>query len=172
MSHGLTVEVHPIINPISSQDWKESFPHEIDPHKVCLMPGKVLENQFSYASIVVKHNERPILLVPLLVMKAQAIGVWQSLFIDCARVLNQIARIASDWFSSLLFGQRVDRDYFGESYVFSAVDVVPGSALNEQALEEAFHVFEALSATMPVVLVNRQETALGAIKRAAAESLV
>ncbi len=167
MQYGLTVEVHPNINPLSESDWQCHFPDQIEPKVISGMS----ESKGEYLSIVVKSADKPILLVPMYLKEVRDLGFIESVVSDAGGLLLQCAGVASDLYTSIFFGRRVT-DLFQSNYVVISPTVVPGSTLNKEALDQAFRVFTSLSKTMPVALMGNPRHDASTVKATAAENLV
>lgn len=169
MQYGLTVEVHPSINPLSESEWQCHFPDRTEPKAVARMTGNA---QSEYLSIVVKSADKPILLLPLLLKETGDLGLIESVVSDASGLLLQCGSFLGELFTSVFYGRRVDNDRFQNSYVVIAAGVVPGSTMNKEALDQAFRVYASLAKTMPVVLMGNPEHSASMVKVAHAENLI
>ncbi len=167
MQYGLTVEVHPNINPLSESDWQCHFPDQIEPKVIAGMS----ESKGEYLSIVVKSEDKPILLVPMQVKEVRDLSLFESVVNDAGGILQQCGNVVSEWYTSIFFGRRVT-DLFQNNYVVISPAVVPGSTLNKEALDQAFRVYNSLAKTMPVALLGNPRHDASMVKAAAAENLI
>lgn len=154
MQYGLTVEVHPTINPLSSAEWQACFPDETEPMAIARTAG--LANT-GYLSIVVKSADKPILLVPLMLKDVVEQDLVESVLADANNLIVQLGNFLAECYTSVFFGRRVDVDRFQNCYVVAAPTVVAGSSLNKEALGQAFRVYTSLRKTMPVALMMSPE---------------
>lgn len=167
MQYGLTVEVHPNINPLSESDWQSYFPGQVEPKVIAGMS----ESKGDYLSIVVKSEDKPILLVPMHLKEELDLGLIESVVNDAGELLQECTSVVSEWYTNIFFGRRVT-DLFQSNYVVISPAVVPGSTLNKEALDQAFRVFTSLSKTMPVALMGNPRHDASMVKATAAENLV
>lgn len=160
----LTVDLHPSINPLSQDEWQSYFSDQVEPQAV--VPNG------DYLCIVVNNDDKPILLVPIMLKEVQGQGLIESLVNDAVSLSNDCSKFLGYWFTSLLFGRRIDTDPFGGKFVVTAQSIVPGSALHKVALEQAFRVYTSLTKTMPVSLISDLGFDASTVRATAAENLI
>jgi|GEM_PF-6552813 len=169
MQYGLTVDLLPRLNPLSESEWQAHFPDQAGHEAV----GRTsFSKTAEFICILVKSDDKPILMVPLLLKEQQEQGLIDSLVNETFTLSRECGNFFGGWFTSLMFGRRMDKDQFQGKYVIKASSVVPGSALHKVALEQAFRVYTSLVKTMPVVPLNDPEFDASLVRAAAAENLV
>lgn len=77
MSNSLSVEIHSKLVPVTDSEWRLLFPDSPDPVELVRLVEKSGFNGFAFHSLVVRQEDRPILLLPLFETKyhlADALG--------------------------------------------------------------------------------------------------
>lgn len=169
MQYGLTVDLLPRLNPLSEIEWQTYFPDQTGPEAIARTS---YSKNADFLCILVKSDDEPILMVPLVLKEQQEKGLIESLVNEASTMSRECGNFLNEWFTSLMFGRRMDKIQFQGKYVLKASSVVPGSALHKMALEQAFRVYASLMKTMPVVPLNDPEFDASLVRAAAAENLI
>lgn len=168
MQYGLTVDLHPTINPLTESEWQAYFSDQTEPKSI----AHSLSAGGDYLCIVVKSDDKPIMMVPLMLRDIEAQGLIESLVNDAFSVAQDCGNLLGDVFNNLMFGKKADTDPFVGKFVVTAQSIVPGSAVHKLALEQAFRVYKSLTKTMPAVPLGDPAFDASLVRVAAAENLV
>ncbi|MBX9877174.1 MAG: hypothetical protein K2Y22_01835 [Candidatus Obscuribacterales bacterium] len=168
MQYGLTVDLHPTINPLTESEWQAYFSDQTEPKSI----ARSLPADGDYLCIVVKSDDEPIMMVPLMLEDVQEQDLIESLVNDAFSIAQDCGNLLGNVFNNLMFGKRAETDPFVGKFVVTAQSIVPGSAIHKIALEQAFRVYTSLTKTMPAVPLCDPAFDASLVRAAAAENLV
>ena len=144
----LTVEVRPELNPLSTSEWKRLFPQFPDPASIIAIMTS--SDTTSFHSIVVRHQGKPILLVPLYESRHESATTIRTIM----RIFKTQLRV----YMPALFRPQAMTTGFGDSALHNfGFDREVGTSLMAEAQQLVATTFAAFSRVTPIQIIDAED---------------
>ena len=138
MNNSLSVEVHSRLVPVRESEWRRLFPDSPDPLEPVRLAKRPDFNRFVFHSLVVRHEDCPILVLPLFETECRLTDV-------IGEPAGKLARITDRWFPNLFMIRTLAVGFVGGGWGEIGVDAAVARDLLGQAWEMALESLDALA---------------------------
>ena len=138
MNNSLSVEVHSRLVPVRESEWRRLFPDSPDPLGPVRLAKRPDFNRFVFHSLVVRHEDCPILVLPLFETECRLTDV-------IGEPAGKLARITDRWFPNLFMIRTLAVGFVGGGWGEIGVDAAVARDLLGQAWEMALESLDALA---------------------------
>ena len=138
MKNSLSVEIHSRLVPVRENEWRRLFPDSTDPLELMKLAKRPDFTGFVFHSLVVRHEDCPILVLPLFETECRLTEV-------LGASAGKLARIAERWFFNRFRIRTLGVGFVDSEWGEVGVDAAVARELLGQAWEMALESLDALA---------------------------
>ena len=138
MNNSLSVEIHSRLVPVRDSEWRRLFPDSPDPLEPMRLAKRPDFKRFVFHSLVVRHQDSPILVLPLFETECHLTEV-------IGEPTGKLARITDRCFPNLFMSRTLGVGFVDGEWGEIGVDATFARELHAQAWEMALESLDALA---------------------------